>query len=546
MDGASLGADPRSFRFRAIKPITGEEMDPTFACASTPLVDAAIIAAANAFNSAPGPTAAARAALLGSIAAELEVIHEPLLIRAVAETAYSHQRLDREFQRTTSTLRMFAHQITNGDWPRTAIDTAQAPADLSLPTMPDVRRTHVPLGPVAVFGASNFPLAYGVAGGDTASALAAGCPVIAKGHPAHPGTGELIARAIARVLERSSIDPGYFSFLHSGGDHERNVGRDILGNPEIKAVGFTGSFAGGMALCDMVTSRDEPIPVFAEMGSVNPVFILTGALENSEDIADRLAASILDSAGQQCTCPGLIFVQTSEKGASSPGSLFIGALRKRFEGVRAMPMLSHRTAENYRARTSAVGAATGNKRGGQPNAAGSRTTPKSSTRPAAPPLGEPELFQVTSQEFRANGTLREEIFGPAAVVVTCSSAAELLDAAHTVPGSLTGAIFAGSREAELARRLGAVLQRRVGRLIYNGVPTGVRVCEAMVHGGPYPATNRPDTTAVGPNAITRWTRPVCFQNTPDELLPPELQNSNPLRLRRRVNGVITDRALTGR
>jgi NADP-dependent aldehyde dehydrogenase len=514
-------------------------LDPDFLCADSPCIDAAARAAQAAFESERelprAPTD--RAAFLDSIAAELDAAHDAILSRAHLETGLASARLVREFQRMVGTLRMFAHVVRDGSWVSATIDTpGSADAQAGLPPGPDIRSMLVPLGPVAVFGAGNFPLAYGVAGGDVASALAAGCPVVAKAHPGHPGTCELIARAVIRALERSGLDAGLFSFLQCGGQHEHEVGRELVLHPAIRAVGFTGSFAGGMALDALARSRPIPIPVFAEMGSVNPIFILpAAAAARPQEIAEKLSASILDSSGQQCTCPGLIFLVA---GTPRAGRSLAEELARRIESAGRCIMLSPRVATNYRRRLGEAAAVPGVEASTRAHDAAGAPPPA----PARPVVAGAALLRNTYATYRASPTLREEIFGPGAIIVECADEAELADAARTMPGSLTASIFADPSDEKLRARLLPLLERAAGRLIFDGVPTGVRVCAAMQHGGPFPATNRPDTTAVGARAILRWCRPVCYQNAPQAVLPPALRDHNPLRLRRLDSGRWVDPA----
>jgi NADP-dependent aldehyde dehydrogenase len=389
-----------------------------------------------------------------------------------------------------------------------------------------------PLGPVAVFGAGNFPLAYSTAGGDTASALAAGCPVVVKGHPGHPGTGEMVAAAVARAVADCGFDAGTFSFLHAGGPREMAIGQRLVQHPAIRAVGFTGSFGGGTALAALAAERPDPIPVFAEMGSTNPVFILAGAAESQgELIAERLVQSATASGGQMCTCPGLIFVSKGE-GAEK----LQRTMAKLLNEGQPQTMLNPRTRATFARRAEEVAAASGVEVRAGSVQAGHRTARDAATHEVGSPIrASAALFRTAFDTFRRTPPLHEEVFGPAAILVVCEDERQLIDAAALIQGSLTGTIWAGAQDEAMARRVQHVLEQRVGRLIYNGVPTGVEVCAAMVHGGPYPATNQPQSTAVGPFAIQRWCRPVCYQNTPDALLPAELRNGNPLRIRRMVN-----------
>lgn len=513
--------------FRATAPATGNELDPKFIAATDAEIDLAARRAWEAFHSMLEHPATDRQLLLEAMAAELANLGDTLIDRACEETGLSPARIVAERERMLFTLRMFAGVARAGEWLDATIDRGEA-SRRPLPK-PDVRRMLRPLGPVAVFGASNFPLAYGAAGGDTASAIAAGCPVVVKGHPAHPGTGELVAAALTRAVKSAGFHPGTFSFLHSGGMREREVGQRLIQNPCIRAAGFTGSLAGGMALAALAQSRADPIPVFAEMGSTNPVFVLPGSIEaQAAEVAERLTSSLSNSNGQMCTCPGLIFVVRAGEMES-----FVRALADAVNKAPMQTMLSTRTRENFAERVLQVGGVRGVEvRGGTP--------PERETAKAVAVKAGPVLFRTTFEAFRAEPTLHEEIFGPGAIVVVCEGERQLLDAAALIQGSLTGTIWAAAADGVLGRKLLTILEQRVGRVIFNGVPTGVEVCAAMVHGGPFPATNQPHTTAVGSAAIRRWARPVCYQHTPEAFLPPELRNANALGIPRIVDGIRSD------
>jgi 2,5-dioxopentanoate dehydrogenase len=523
---------PPDRKFYAVDPQTGRELPTLFLAASQQDVDRAAWSAWDASHSMmerPAGGGGDRAALLETIAARIMDLGDELLGVASDETGLGPARLVSERERTVTTLRMFADVARRGEWVEATIDTGQA-SRRPMPK-PDVRRMLRPLGPVAVFGAGNFPLAYSTAGGDTASALAAGCPVIVKGHPGHPGTGELVAQAIAAAVRECGFHPGTFSYLHAGGQHELAIGQRLVQHPAVRAVGFTGSLSGGMALDRLARERRDPIPVFAEMGSTNPVFVLPGALKEQADlIAERLAGSATASGGQMCTCPGLVF--GIKGGALEP---LLSAMSKGFDGAPPVTMLNPRTRQNYVRRMMAVGGSPGVAL--RAGACGDGMDPRSdASLDSGPVRSTSALFSTSFDVFRRDEGLRDEVFGPATLFVKCESEQQMLEAAASVQGSLTATIWASGDDARLARRLHQILEQRVGRLIYNGVPTGVEVCNAMVHGGPYPATNQQHTTAVGMYAIKRWARPVCYQNAPDGLLPPELRNGNPLKVRRLVDG----------
>lgn len=526
-------------KFHAIDPHSGHELPTLYLAAKAEDVDKAAWAAWQAFHAMGTRSGADRAALLERIAEGIAGLGEDLLAVASDETGLGPARLVSERDRTINTLRMFAELVRRGDWVGAIIDTGQI-SRRPVPK-PDVRTMLRPLGPVAVFGAGNFPLAYSTAGGDTASAFAAGCPVVVKGHPGHPGTGELVAQAVARAVEECGFDPGTFSFLHAGGVREMAIGEQVVRHPAVRAVGFTGSFGGGTALARLASERADPIPVFAEMGSTNPVFVLPSALDSQADaIAERLVQSATNSGGQMCTCPGLIFAIRGEGAEKLQRSM-----AKMLNEMPPQTMLNPRTRATFARRAEEVAAVPGVEVRAGSVQAGHRTSRDAEQHVVGSPIrASAALFRTSFETFRRTPTLHEEIFGPAAVLVMCGDEQQLVEAAAAIQGSLTGTIWAGSADEELARRLQQVLEQRVGRLIYNGVPTGVEVCEAMVHGGPFPATNQAQSTAVGPRAIQRWCRPVAYQNTPDGLLPAELRNGNPLKILRLVNGQLTESGVT--
>jgi NADP-dependent aldehyde dehydrogenase len=559
LPGGPRQAGPQAdlLAFRALNPATGEELPTVFYSATSDEVRAACAGAARAFEANALRPRGDRAALLERIADEIDGFGEGLLELASRETGLSVARLAPERDRTSATLRMFAETVREGSWVRAVVDAREVSRDALLGpsgaqgVRPDLRAMLRPLGPVAVFGASNFPLAYSTAGTDTSSALAAGCPVVVKGHPSHPGTGELVAHAIRRAVDALSFDPGTFSFLHSGGGgaRENAVGKELVQDRNIRAVGFTGSLRGGMALAELARTRThgpvaDPIPVFAEMGSTNPVFVLPGALARAgEAIADRLFASFTASAGQMCTCPGLIFVTEGPAAAA-----FVERMGAKVTAGTSLTMLSFRVREGYHervvetVRTPGVTlAARGTLRPtGGDAAAGGVSGPGIGTLPNRAAFESVAmLFSTTLEAFRVNESLREECFGPSTIVVVCPTPESLVEAAELVQGSLTASVYshvrsdgladgpeveaARERDRALAVRLLAVLERRAGRVIFDGVPTGVTVSEAMVHGGPYPASNQAHATAVGARAAERWCRAVCYQNVPRELLPEELR-----------------------
>jgi len=454
------------------------------------------------------------AALLDEIAEQIVLLGDQLIERAQAETALPTARLQGERGRTTNQLKLFAALLREGSWVEATIDHA-LPDRRPLPK-PDIRRMLVPIGPVVVFSASNFPLAFSVAGGDTASAFAAGNPVVVKAHPGHPETSALVARAIEAAIAKIGMPDGIFSMVR-GVSHE--VGLCLVRHPAAKAVAFTGSLLGGRALFDAATARPEPIPVYAEMGSTNPVFLLPGAVKkNPDSIADGLLQSVTLGVGQFCTNPGLVFGMQDENwqkfteraaqaaAKSVPGRMLYGGLCERFQ----------QGAERFR------------KLPGVQLAAQSSDLPKS---------GEVKtlVFTTDAKVFHAQPALHEELFGPATVLVSCSSTEELERAAAELPGQLTATIHGTEDDLAVHRKLVSILEQKAGRLIFNGFPTGVEVCPSMHHGGPYPATTHSHFTSVGTAAIKRFTRPVCFQNFPDAALPTELRESNPRKIWRLVD-----------
>jgi NADP-dependent aldehyde dehydrogenase len=503
--------------WQGIEPITGRPLPPGYHEADAAQVERACrqaAAAAVAFGNAP---AALRAALLRGIADGIEALGDELLQRVTAESALPPDRVVAERGRTGNQLRQFAALLDEGSWVDARIDRGE-PARRPLPK-PDLRRMLVALGPVAVFGAANFPLAYSVAGGDTASALAAGCPVVVKGHPAHPGTSELVGRVVTDVVRRLGLPGGVFSLLHG---RLPATGAALVQHAAITAVGFTGSHAGGRALFDLAAARAVPIPVFAEMGSLNPVFVLPHALaERGGRIAEQVAASAMLASGQFCTSPGMVLWR------EGPGAVpFAAALRARFGAARPAPTVHATIQHGYEralAEVRALPVVVAAQAGGHAEAATGVC---------------PTLFATAPAAVLQHARLRGEIFGPAMVAVPCGGPEELLAIAEAMPGYLTATVHGDGDDFAAHAELLAVLRRKAGRLIANGVPTGVEVCPAMVHGGPYPATTDARFSAVGITSILRWVRPVCWQDWPPELLPEELRDDNPRGIRRLVDGVV--------
>ena len=521
-----IGGEPArssGVAFRAVDPASGAALEPEFREGDAGLVDRALAAAEATFPGYARTSPGERARFLRAIADELLALGEMLLQRAQAETGLPRARLESERTRTMNQLRLFADHLEEGSWIEARIDPGD-PSRTPVPK-PDLRRMLVPLGPVAVFAASNFPFAFSVAGGDTAAALAAGCPVVCKAHPGHPGTAELTAQAIYRAARGTGMPAGILSLLHGWG-HE--VGLALVRHPLTRAVGFTGSLRAGRALFDAAAARRDPIPVYAEMGSVNPVFLLPSAVaERWEAIAQGLAQSITLGVGQFCTNPGVVL------GVDGPAfDRLVRALAERLGGVPAGAMLYERLSQAY-----GEGITRARSRGAALLAA---------APPAAvPTCGAPALLATDVAHFLAEPMLREEIFGPASLAVTAHDVADLERVANALEGQLTASIHGTAAELAEHALLVEALQRKVGRLIFNGFPTGVEVGHAMQHGGPYPATTDARTTSVGTASIVRFARPVCYQDFPDAALPPALRNRNTLGIWRRVNGTLTREDVTG-
>ena len=523
LHGLSLIADtlaqPGPKTFRPASPLTSELLEPIFHEATADDADRALIQADESFALFRRTSADVRAALLEKIAEEILAIGDELLTRAHAESGLPLDRLTGERGRTVGQLRLFAGVVREGSWCDARIDTA-LPDRKPVPK-PDLRRMLIPLGPVIVFGASNFPLAFSVAGGDTASALATGCPVIVKAHPAHPGTSELVGLAIQRALADCGLPAGIFSMLHGGAE----TGLALVRHPLARAVGFTGSRAAGLALWRAANERPEPIPVFAEMSSLNPVFILPGALrERSAQIADGLKTSVTMGIGQFCTKPGLVFglgggafENFAEQfagiiGAAAPGTMLHGGICDAY----------HRSLDRAEKTPGVIALA------------------MSDIEPdPAKTQGEPVVFATDAEDFFQHRELHEEVFGPYTLLVTAGTWEELLTAAHGLEGQLTATLFATPDDLANASDLLAILERKAGRLLLNSFPTGVEVCPAMQHGGPFPATTDSRFTSVGTAAIQRFARPVCYQNFLPDALAPELRDENPRGLLRIVNGDFT-------
>ncbi|QOL82745.1 aldehyde dehydrogenase (NADP(+)) [Pseudooceanicola spongiae] len=479
-------------------PVTGEAK--TFSAGNADLVDRAAKAAEEAFWVYGYTTRDERAAFLNAIADEIEARGEAITAIGTAETGLPEGRLQGERGRTTGQLRLFASHIQDGAYLDKRHDVA-LPDRAPLPR-PDIKLIERPIGPVAVFGASNFPLAFSTAGGDTAAALAAGCPVVVKGHEAHPGTAEIVAEAIHAAIEKCGMHPGVFSMIH-GGSYE--VGGALVQHPLIKAVGFTGSFRGGKALFDLCAQRPEPIPFFGELGSVNPMFMLPEAMSARGDaLATGWAGSLTMGAGQFCTNPGVLVMVDGDD-----TDKFLETAVEALGKVGPQTMLTNGIADAYRSGRDTIAAQSGvqeilNTTSDQRNAT-------------------PFVFETTGDAWLANPALGHEVFGPLGLAVKVKDTAQMLEVARSLDGQLTCTLHMDDGDTELGQKLMPVLERKAGRILANGFPTGVEVSEAMVHGGPFPASTNFGATSVGTMAIRRFLRPVSYQNLPDALLPVDLQ-----------------------
>ena len=505
--------------FHAWNPATGEKLEPRFASATAEDVERAARLADQAFAVFSQLRAGDKAAFLRRMASQIEAMAEPIIERAHLETALPRPRLQSETARTCSQLRLFAAVLEEGSWVMARIDRADPQRK---PPKPDVRSMWHALGPVVVFGASNFPLAFSVAGGDTASAFAAGNPVIVKGHPAHPGTCELVGRAIRESVHAQGLPEGVFSLLFDSGT---SVGTALVQHPLIKAGGFTGSTRAGRALMNLAASRPEPIPFFAEMGSTNPLFLLPGALAaRGKEIAVQLHGSFTLGAGQFCTKPGMIFVPESDVAAS-----FLTEFRDKASHSPQFTLLTPGIRSAYQRE------AQSRKKHGGVALIAEGDQPNEGT---AFQVGV-HVFEVDTPTLLANGELGSELFGPSTLLVRFTSKEQILQAARNLSGHLTATIHGTEDDLREFADLIQILRNKVGRLIFNGYPTGVEVGHAMIHGGPYPASTDSRTTSVGTQAIYRFARPVCYQDFPDTALPDELKGANPLGIWRMVDGQLT-------
>ncbi|MFZ0454123.1 MAG: aldehyde dehydrogenase (NADP(+)) [Ignavibacteriaceae bacterium] len=500
--------------FSAVNPVNNEKISPGFHEAAKEEINDAVQKAEDAFNIYRNKSGKEKASFLEAIGEEIMNLGHELIIRCCEETGLPEARITGERGRTVNQLKLFAGLLREGSWVDARIETAEQ--DRKPLPKPDIRSVKKALGPVGIFGASNFPLAFSVAGGDTASALAAGCTIVVKAHPAHPGTCEMIGSAIRNAVMKSNMPDGTFSMVHGV---STEVGMAIVKHMLIKAIGFTGSFRGGKAIFDAAVQRPEPIPVYAEMGSTNPVFILPGALkEKKEEIAKGLTASVTLGVGQFCTNPGLVFYENSEDAEK-----FRETAVTSFREVSAGTMLTEGIKNAYKNGVENIKKYDG-------------INLLAEGKPGEGNNGTAYLIQTDASCFLSNEKFEDEIFGPSTLNVTANDKPELIKAAKNLKGHLTSTIHATKEDLKNYKELIEILERKAGRLIINGYPTGVEVCHSMVHGGPFPATTDSKTTSVGTLAINRFTRPVSYQNFPDEFLPDELKNDNPLGIWRLING----------
>lgn len=494
---------------QAVNPETGETLGPLFYNATEEELSAATSLAEDAFAVYRHKSGKEKGAFLRAIAEEIESLGDELIQRYTSETGLPAGRATGERGRTCGQLRLFAQLVEEGSWVNAKIDPAM-PDRQPLPRV-DLRSMERAIGPVAVFGASNFPLAFSVAGGDTASALAAGCPVVFKAHPAHLGTSEMVGVAIQKAAQKTGMPEGTFSMLHADAD----ISQALVKDPKIKAVGFTGSYKVGKILFDLAAQRPVPIPVYSEMGSTNPVFILPKTLaQNGAALAENYVNSVTMGVGQFCTNPGIMLIQKNEE--------FMETLKSKAKEAAGGVMLTAGIKDAY------YGGLERSKKYTQVIGIGKKAEGLTGV--------EPTILHADYQTFIDNPHLDEEIFGPTSLVVEGNSKEEYLEIARNLSGHLTATVHGSEEELQEYSELLDILEQKVGRLIINGFPTGVEVSHAMVHGGPFPSTTDSRSTSVGTGAITRFTRPVCFQNMPNSLLPAELKNENPLGIWRLMDG----------
>jgi alpha-ketoglutaric semialdehyde dehydrogenase len=502
--------------FQAFDPSKREAIEPSFHMVDAGQIDEACRLAEAAFDTFRAISNESRAVFLTTVAEQILALGDELIVRAMTESGLPRARLEGERGRTVGQLKLFADLLREGSWADVRIDSA-LPERQPLPR-PDLRLRMIGLGPVAVFAASNFPLAFSVAGGDTAAAFAAGCPVVLKAHSAHPGTSELVARAIVKAVALCELPVGVFALLTGTGN---GIGQGLVAHPSIKAVGCTGSRSGGLALMAVAAARPTPIPVYADMSSINPFLLFPHALANrGEQIATALAASLTMGVGQFCTNPGLVL------GLRGPEfDRFAAKAAESLAAIDAATMLTAGIASAYQSGVHKLGAHDAVQALKEP----SHTEGK----------GSPALFQTTGKAFLTEHALHDEIFGPASLLVACDDIAEMRAIAESLEGQLTATIQMDEQDTEQVRALLPVLERKVGRILANGMPTGVEVSTAMVHGGPFPATSDGRSSSVGTAAIQRFLRPVCYQNLPQALLPEALRDDNSQGIWRRRDGALT-------
>ncbi|SDB82598.1 aldehyde dehydrogenase (NADP(+)) [Acinetobacter boissieri] len=501
---------------QAVNPANNQRLEPIYLGGNKDHVHQACTLAWQAFDDYRTRPFEQRAVFLETIALEIEALGDVLIERAMLESGLPRARLEGERGRTCGQLRLFAKTVRDGNWLDVRIDHA-LPERVPLPRA-DLRQQHIALGPVAVFGASNFPLAFSVAGGDTASALAAGCPVVVKAHSAHPGTSELVGKAIQNAVKICALPEGVFSLLFGTG---KTVGASLVEHPAIKAVGFTGSRQGGMALVKLAQQRKEPIPVYAEMSSINPVYLLPNVLNTDPvKMAQAFVASLAMGAGQFCTNPGLVIALESDALTQ-----FKETAKQSLAKTPSQTMLTAGICTAFEKNIALVTA--------QSNAellATGATQSENQNQCVG------HLFAVNADEFLSNDVLQTEMFGVASIVVSCDSLEQVKQVTENLEGQLTATLHMQPQDRAFAQELLPILERKVGRILVNGWPTGVEVCDAMVHGGPYPSTSDTRTTSVGTEAISRFLRPVCYQNFPEDLLPTAMQSDNPLGVLRMIDG----------
>lgn len=509
--------------FNATNPATGELLPGVFHLATAKEADEIAAKAAAAFKIYSQKSGEEKAIFLEAIAEEIMALGDDLINRAMAETGLPAARLTGERGRTTGQLKLFAQLLREGSWLDARIDTA-IPDRQPLPK-PDLRSMMIAVGPAMVFGASNFPFAYSAAGGDTASALAAGCPVIVKAHPSHPGTDEMVSHAIISAAQKTKMPDGVFSMLFS----DEKTAIQLVTDPAVKAIGFTGSRKGGMAIFNAAVNRAEPIPVYAEMSAVNPVILMPNAVAaNANGIAQGLVASVTMGVGQFCTNPGLVFMVNDDNAAG-----FLNTLSDGFKNAMPGTMLSANICANYYSGVDKL----------KSTAAVTSLAHSSTAADVAKTEALPYVFTVTQKDFIADKQLSHEVFGPATLIVLCKTVDEIGEILKDMEGQLTATIHAAGADEKQIQPVIDLMKEKAGRVIFGGFPTGVEVCDAMVHGGPFPSTTDGRSTSVGTAAILRFVRPVAYQNFPTHLLPDALKNNNPLHILRKVNGTFTKDAI---